>query len=195
MRSLLENAEDRAVTLVAVGPLTNVARLLESEGGVELVAKKVAHVYIMSGDFREKKSKDPEWNILQDIQASAVVYSKCPVPLTVSGSEVGSSIRYPAESILNDFGDPSRNPLCVSYSHFLKMPYDRPTWDLVTVLEAVEPSYKLFGSSPKGWITMDEKGFTTFSEDTCGLHDYMTVHPDNRPQIVQKLIDRVIAVR
>ncbi len=191
LRSLLENAEDRAVTLVAVGPLTNVARLLESEGGVELVAKKVAHVYIMSGDFREKKSKDPEWNILQDIQASAVVYSKCPVPLTVSGSEVGSSIRYPAESILNDFGDPSRNPLCVSYSHFLKMPYDRPTWDLVTVLEAVEPSYKLFGSSPKGWITMDEKGFTTFSEDTCGLHDYMTVHPDNRPQIVQKLIDRV----
>ena len=191
LKSLLEKADDGSVTLVAVGPLTNVSRLLESEEGIELVAKKVAHVYIMSGDFKAMKSKEPEWNILQDIHASAIVYSKCPVPLTVSGSEVGSGIRYPATSILNDFGDPSKNPLCVSYSHFLRMPYDRPTWDLVTVLEAVEPSYQLFGSSPKGWVLMDEKGFTTFQEDPNGLHDYMTVHPDNRAQIVQKLIDRV----
>ena len=191
LKELLERAEDGSVTLIAVGPLTNVSRLLESEGGIELVSKKVSHVYVMSGEFKEIKSKDPEWNVLQDMHASSVVYSKCPVPLTASGSEVGSAIRYPATSILNDFGDPIRNPLCVSYSHFLKMPYDRPTWDLVTVLEAVEPMYQLFDSSPKGWIIMDENGFTTFQADPNGLHDYMTVHPDNRGQIVQKLIDRV----
>lgn len=191
LKDLLEKEKDGSVTLIAVGPLTNVSRLLESEEGIELVAKKVAHVYIMSGEFSAKKSREPEWNILQDVQASTVVYSKCPVPLTASGSEVGGGIRYPAKSILNDFGDPTRNPLCVSYSHFLRMPYDRPTWDLVTVLEAVEPLYQLIGSSPKGWIIMDKNGFTTFQEDPKGLHDYITVHPDNKAQIVQKLIDRV----
>ena len=191
LRSLLEKADDASVTLIAVGPLTNIARLLESDGGVELVAKKVSHIYIMSGDFRESKGNTAEWNILQDMESSAVVYSECPVPLTVSGSEVGSGIRYPASSILNDFGDPMKHPLCISYSNFLRMPYDRPAWDLVTVLKAVEPSYALFGSSPKGWVIMDEDGFTSFREDPDGLHDYMTVHPDDRAYIVQKLIDRV----
>lgn len=186
---LLESSEDQSVVLIATGPLTNIARLLDMDGGVDLVRRKVARICLMSGDFRG--SGAAEWNVLQDIEASRAVYRKCPVPLTTSGFEVGKDARYPATSILNDFGDPSTHPLCVAYSHFLRMPYDRPAWDLTTVLDAVEPSLNIFGRSPKGWISVDEKGVTSFAEDPEGLHEYLILDKSRKDRLVEVLIDCV----
>lgn len=189
LKRLLEESEDGSVKLIAVGPLTNIARLLLSDGGVELVRRKVSHLYLMSGDFTGQTSV--EWNVLQDIEASKRVYDMCPVPLTACGFEVGKDIKYPATAILNDFGQPESHPLCVAYSNFLKMPYNRPAWDLVTVLEAVEPACGLFGASPKGRISVDGKGVTSFVEDPEGRDEYMTLNHEDIYKIEEILKNRV----
>ncbi len=186
---LLKESEDKSVVLIATGPLTNIARLLEMEGGEELMRSKVSRLCLMSGDFRGNGAA--EWNVLQDKDASRVVYERCPVPLTTSGFEVGKEAKYPATSIMNDFGDPVRHPLCVAYSHFLHMPYDRPTWDLTTVLDAVEPSLGIFARSPKGWIRVDDKGVTTFTEDPEGLHEYLILDQNQNERLVNTLVDCV----
>lgn len=189
---MLNEQKDGSVLLIAVGPLTNISRLLQMEEGREAVKKKVRRLCIMSGDYRE--GANPEWNVLQDIEASRVVYELCPVPLTSSGFEIGDCIRYPAESIEKDFGDPCSHPISVAYSNFQQMPYCRQTWDLTSVLDAVEPDNGLFGHSEKGWIRVEPDGRTIFTADPAGLHEYITVTPENAAKVRDLLVKRVVEV-
>lgn len=54
------------------------------------------------------------------------------------------------------------------------MPYDRPTWDLTSVLYAVEgPSY--FNISAPGHIVVTDEGATQFTSDDKGKQYYLTV--------------------
>ena len=54
------------------------------------------------------------------------------------------------------------------------MPYNRPTWDLTSVLYAVEgPSH--FTLSPAGKITVNENGATTFISDSTSNRYYLKV--------------------
>jgi inosine-uridine nucleoside N-ribohydrolase len=193
IQNLLEESPDASVILIAVGPLTNIARLLSDEGGVDLVKKKVAHVYLMSGDFSGKGAA--EWNVLQDLEASRKVYSQCPVPITTVGFEAGKDVQYPAVSIMNDFGDPLKNPLCIAYYNFLKMPYDRPSWDLLAVLKAVEPSCEILHNSPAGYISVNNDGVTLFKQDADGKHKYVIMQTDNRRKAVDILVRRVNSIK
>ena len=66
-RRALEEAADGSVTLVAVGFLTNVLDLLQSPGGIALVARKLKRVVIMGG-VRKCPGPDAhcppaEWNL------------------------------------------------------------------------------------------------------------------------------------
>ena len=42
------------------------------------------------------------------------------------------------------------------------MPYDRETWDLTSVLQAIEPGNNYFNLSEKGTITIDSIGQSIF---------------------------------
>lgn len=193
LRKLLMKEKDGSVVLIATGPLTNIARLLESQAdeisamdGVSLVSRKVKSLHIMNGNYFVQA---PEWNVLQDKEATRVVYNLCPVPLVTSGFEVGCAVKYPHESILKDFGDPSENPLCVAYMHYQPMPYDRETWDLTTVLDAIEPDNGALVRSQPGRITVREDGVTVFEADENGLHRYLKVtEPDKAVAALVKCI-------
>lgn len=81
----------------------------------------------------------PEWNIVNDLNAAQITFKEWPTPIIASGWELGNKIRYPHQSILNDFAGSYKHPLCVSYKIYQEMPYDRETWDLTSVLQAIEP--------------------------------------------------------
>jgi inosine-uridine nucleoside N-ribohydrolase len=196
LRELLADAPDGSVVLISVGPMTNIGRLMDSAPdeispltGVELVKRKVKAVAAMAGlygggfDF-------PEWNVEQDIPAARSVFSKCPVPLTASGWELGNQLLYPHESILSDFGDPQKHPLTIAYQAYMEMPYDRQTWDLTSVLDIVEPD-KWFGYSPAGTITVDEQGYSHFTADPNGLQRYLTIDNPQIPATLQGLVEQV----
>lgn len=193
LRKLLVKEKDGSVVLIATGPLTNIARLLDSQpdgicplNGVDLMAKKVKSLHIMNGNFAVDV---PEWNTLQDLEASKIVYEKCPVPLVTSGWEIGNAVHYPHESILNDFGNPAENPLCVAYMSYQPMPYDRETWDLTSVFDALDPDRSVFQRSKPGRIEVRADGATIFTPDPEGRQQYLVVQ--NPDKAVQALVDRV----
>ncbi len=195
-RRLLAEAADSSVVFIAVGPYTNVARLLESPGdefspltGRELAARKVRLLSVMGGTYNDDVFNNPEWNVMQDLGASRTLFAEWPTPLVASGSEVGTRILYPASSVLRDFEGGEAAPLCVSYKIYKPMPYDRPTWDLTSVLYAIEPEGSCLGVSEPGTITIAEDGYSRFTPDPAGRHRYMTIAPEDIPGAAARLVE------
>jgi inosine-uridine nucleoside N-ribohydrolase len=192
-RKILSEQADNSVTIISVGFSTNLARLLETPAddispltGKELVAKKVKLLSTMAGCFNNDKLF--EYNVVKDISATKKVFAEWPTPLVTSPFEVGIVIKYPGSSIENDFNWASMHPMVVAYKSYLKMPYDRPTWDLTSVLYAVEgPSY--FSVSPAGKISVTDKGATKFTPDAEGNRHYFTVDSIQAENIKQHFID------
>lgn len=195
LRKLLAGSADQSVVLMVVGPETNIARLLRSGAdefsalnGVELMKKKVRLVSVMGGMYTNEFDF-PEWNIVQDLNASKIMFAECPVPLVASGFEIGDKYRYPANSISNDFAGGDANPLVMSYKVYQPFPYDRQTWDLTSVLYAIEPEKNYFDLSPAGRITIAADGKSVFSAGN-GDHRYL-IYKNNKDEVLNRLVQLV----
>jgi hypothetical protein len=70
----------------------------------------------------------------------------------------------------------------------MKMPYDRPTWDLTSVLYAVRPEGKYFNLSAPGKVTVDEKGVTHWAEAAEGRQRYLILDPSQKARTLEALI-------
>ena len=196
IRKILSEQPDSSVVLVVVGPETNICRLIESEAdeysmlsGIDLMKQKVKLVSVMGGNYGSEPF--PEWNIITDLKSAQVMFSQCPVPVIASGFEIGIAVPYPNKSIEEDFPDKVKNPLCISYSKWGEMPYDRPTWDLTSVLIVAEPEKEYFRLSPKGKISIDEKGNSIFSPDESGMHRFLILDDANKELITSSLVNAV----
>lgn len=195
-RKLLAKAPNKSVVIVAVGFSTNLARLMETTAdeysplsGMELLKRKVSYISIMAGDFRPNVK--PEYNVWNDAKAAQKLYMHSPVPLAFSPFDLGKKIMYPGSSVQKDFEWTKNHPLKVAYSFYKKMPYDRPTWDLTSVLFALEPNSGFFGLSERGNVSVDEKGSTTFTPDAKGNCRYLTVTPEQQERIKNYFIKLV----
>lgn len=143
-RKILAEMPDKSVTIVSVGFSTNLARLMETPAdqyssltGMELISKKVKLLVTMAGHTSDMNFH--EYNVKKDPVAAKIVFEEWPTKIVTSPFEVGISILYPAESIENDFTwADNRHPMVEAYKAYLPMPYNRPTWDLTSVLYAVE---------------------------------------------------------
>ncbi len=192
-RKTLAAQPDASVVIISVGFSTNLAQLLDSPAdayspltGKELVAKKVVLLSTMMGGFEEPGFK--EFNVKCDIPAAQKVINEWPTDIVASPFEVGNAILYPAASIRNDFTWADPHPLVVGYENYLPMPYDRQTWDLTSVLYAVEKEKSFFGTSVRGTITITDDAVTHFTPDPAGRHSYLTVTPDQAAAIRQYFI-------
>ena len=191
-RKLLAQQPDSSVTIISVGFSTNLARLLDTPAdeyssltGKELVAKKVKLLCTMAGCFNNPELY--EYNVVKDIPAAKKVFTEWPTTLVTSPFEVGIAINYPATSIKNDFQWAAIHPKVEAYKSYQKMPYDRPTWDLTSVLYSVEgPSY--FTVSPAGKISVTDKGATEFTPDATGNRYYLTVDAAQAENIKQHFV-------
>jgi purine nucleosidase len=179
LRKTLAGEKDGAVTLIQVGFSTNLARLMESApdrysdlSGMELVKKKVRLLTVMAGNFAASK---PEYNVMTDIPAATKLFSTWPTDIYFSGFEVGSAILFPASSIEHDF--PAGNPVAEAYRVYAKMPYNRPSWDLTTVLYDLRPDRAYFDVSPPGDVVVSPDGSTSFQPSAQGKRYFMSVSP------------------
>jgi inosine-uridine nucleoside N-ribohydrolase len=164
LRKTLAAEPDGAVTLIQVGFSTNVARLMESApdkfsalSGMELVKRKVRLLTVMAGNFAEPK---PEYNVMTDVPAASKLFTSWPTDIYFSGFEIGEAILFPAASIEHDF--PAGNPVAEAYRLYDKMPYDRPSWDLTTVLYDLRSDRGYFDLSPPGDVLVSPDGATKF---------------------------------
>lgn len=226
-RKLLSAQPDGAVTIVSTGFSTNLAALLDSEGdefsplsGRELMAKKVKLVSVMAGNFREREpEKFPEFNVVRDIPSAQKFFAECPSPVAVSPFELGWEIHYPAEAIETNLGYDRPNPVVEAYKLYLPMPYDRPTWDLTSVLYAIEGGEKFspaagkfysvsekFVEGPSGRVCIDDFGMSSFTEasesltsssksltsSSESLHTVLRVAPEDRQAIIDRMVELTV---
>jgi inosine-uridine nucleoside N-ribohydrolase len=194
LRETLAGQGDGSVVMVAVGFSTNLARLLDSPGdgrcpktGLELVASKCRLLSMMAGQFGGENRR-PEYNVVTDLPSAKAVFARWPTPIVASGFEIGEAILYPGKSIETDFAYVAHHPLADAYRAYDRMPYDRPTWDLTSVLYAVRPDRGYFGLSQPGKIEVDEKGVTTFRALPDGKHLYLTVDRQQIERVREALI-------
>lgn len=194
LRQVLSQQPDASVAMVVVGFSTNVSRLLESPAdqhcpltGRELVAKKCKLLSMMAGNFAQQ-GRTKEYNVYIDAPAAINVFKNWPTPIVASGFEIGSAIKFPSISIERDFRYVSHHPLREAYGLYQKMPYDRETWDLTSVLYAVRPDRGYFGVSSPGTTTVDDQQVTQFTAEPTGRHRYLTVNAEQIVRVREALI-------
>jgi inosine-uridine nucleoside N-ribohydrolase len=195
-RKILSGQEDHSVTIISVGFSTNLGRLLDSPGdqysslkGKELVAKKVKQLSIMAGSFSTKRHR--EFNVINDILNAKKVFEEWPGTIIATPFEIGLQVKYPAESIINDFNWADYHPMKEAYKAYRKMPYDRYTWDLIAVKYAVDRKEEYFTVSEKGKISVDDQGHTTFEIMNGGKHTYLTATTAQAEKIKDYFIDLI----
>lgn len=201
LRRVLARAEDGSVVIAQVGFSTNLARLLDSQpdefsplSGSELAARKVKLVSIMAGAFTKipdgqgNLGDHREYNVVEDLPAATKLAREWPTPMVWSGFEIGLAIPYPSRSILEDYRYVLHHPLAEAYHLYLPPPHDRPTWDLTSVLYGVLPDRGYFELSPRGRVTVQESGLTTFAEDPEGRDHYLIATPDQRVRVTEALV-------
>lgn len=178
-RQILAKQPDASVMIATVGFSTNLARLLDTPAdeyspltGKELVAKKVKLLSAMAGNISELEHH--EYNVVKDLPAAVKVFAEWPTEIVVSPFEVGRAIKYPGESIENDFTWAPKHPMVEAYKAYLPMPYDRPTWDLTSVLYAVEGD-SWFTMSEPGRIEITQEGSSVFTSSPDGNVRYIKV--------------------
>ena len=198
-RKLLAKAEDASVTIVSVGFSTNLALLLDTKAdeyspltGKELVAQKVKRLVTMAGHIENPKYA--EYNVVNDVAACQCVFNEWPTPIYMSPFELGLQVRYPAQSIENDFTWTKHHPIVDSYKVYLKKIEDRPTWDLTAVLYAVDPQ-QFFNISPAGKIVVTDEGYTHYKQDAAGKHFYLFITPEQAKAILDYFVTMVTAKR
>jgi len=109
---------------------------------------------------------------VNDLSAAKTLFTHCPVPIVVSGYEVGKRILYPGASVERDFGYAAHHPVRDAYRLYSRMPYDRPTWDLTSVLYAVRPEHSFHISEP-GTMEIADNARILFTPRERGLHRYL----------------------
>src|SRR6202021_3451204 len=121
-----------------------------------------------------------------DVPAAKSVFERWPTPIVFSGFEIGRDLLYPAASIERDFAYASPHPIAESYRAYSKMPYNRPTWDLTAVLEAVRPNRGYFTRSEAGVVQVEANGATRFVAGP-GDRQYLRLDPSKRAEVIEVL--------
>lgn len=192
LRQTLAGQADGSVVIVQVGFSTNLARLLDTkadtlspQNGRALVSQKVRLLSVMAGNFGDGQS---EFNLAQDIPSAVKLFQEWPTPIVVSGFEIGEAMPFPASRIEHDFTYVQDHPVADAYRAYMKMPYDRPTWDLTAVLYAVRPDDGYFSLSAPGVITVLPDGSSRFSLSASGKHRYLVLTAEQQARTLEAMI-------
>ncbi|MEM7340787.1 MAG: nucleoside hydrolase [Actinomycetota bacterium] len=185
LRRTLAAAPDGSVTIIAGGPLTNLAELLASPAdtisplsGTRLVDAKVERLTIAGGDFAKER---PELNVVLDADAARTVLDDWPTPILMSGWSVGAELLFPGEELLKI--PAADSPVVEAFTLYganalaTEFPYFQPTFALSAVVgsidEAVNPVESGFTISQPGEVTVDGAGITSFSPGGHGRHQLL----------------------
>ena len=195
-RELLAQQPDSSVVVVSVGFSTNLSRLLDSQpdrfsplAGRDLVAQKVKLLSIMAGNLVEPTAW--EYNVGRDVPAVQNVFNNWPTPIVVSPYDVGVAVMFPASVVENNLDYAGANPVKIGYESYMQMPYDRPSWDLTSVLYAVEGTKNYFTISEWGRIEVDNEAHTTFYANENGRHAYLGVNAEQAELVKNRLVELV----
>ncbi|SDW90958.1 nucleoside hydrolase [Paenibacillus sp. CF384] len=190
MRKVLAEGEDGETAIVAIGPLINLMRLLESEGdqysplnGLQLVSAKVSRLVAMGGYFPAGK----EWNFEMHPASAAHVVANWPTPIVFSGFEIGAPI-HTGGSLHKAL--PDTHPLRKAYEWYVGVGETRHSWDLTAVLY-VARGHHPFWELETGTATVDaQTGENGWTPNPNGKHAYLKAVTS--PSLVAEVLDQLM---
>ncbi len=97
---------------------------------------------------------------------------------------LGDQVHYPGQSIAEDFNWGKPHPMVEAYKHYAEMPYNRPTWDVISAYYACNPEGTWFTISEPGNIKVTDKGVTELTPAANGKTRILTATPEQRQQIL-----------
>lgn len=196
-RRILAAQPDNSVTILTVGFLTNLRRLLETKGdaispldGKALVAKKVKVWYAMACKFPDGY----EYNSGRDAESSKIVLRDWPTPVYFLDFNYGVEVKcgVPA-SKLTDSENPVRDVVRRALVKYREPETGHPSWDQVTTLAAVRGAERYFGVERGRFTIVNEKGVNHWTPDANGLHRVLTVKTPKAE--VGRIVDELMARR
>jgi inosine-uridine nucleoside N-ribohydrolase len=186
LRRVLAEQPDHSVTIVQIGFSTNLARLVKSSEGRELVEKKVKLLCLMAGNFSAKPER--EYNIYTDAKAAKELLEEWPTEMIFSGFEIGITVMFPYADIEKDFQYAANHPVVSAFKAFAKPGEDRANYDSTAVLEAIRGDRGYFELSERGRVTLGGHDITKFTPDPQGKCRYMILKPENRARVQEALV-------
>lgn len=181
LRRMLADAKE-PVTVVGIGPLTNLAALLDSPAdkyfdgtGAELVKGACDCLVVMGGCF----SDDPrycnkstgirmaEWNVNCDIPAARRVLTDCPVPLYILPLEIGLGM-LTGGGLCRQYGESRPMTLAFFHTPGVNPAEGRASWDPATAHFAVMREGSGLCVSARGRVRLTERGETYWDPDNGG---------------------------
>jgi purine nucleosidase len=176
-------AQPQSIDVIAIGPLTNIARAIQNNLHF---AEKVKRVWIMGGDFTQSKV---EHNFKCDIDAAkAVLESRIPISILDLPSSQKTIIRMDKiEQIRNApvFGT-------ILYSEIMSWIEPRnQDWtiphDPIAALALLAPEF--FETSPAGNVMIDPEGLSFWNQSTTG--NVVLLNPIHPELAVKKMIELI----
>jgi purine nucleosidase len=162
------NAQPKSIDVIAIGPLTNIARAINSSQEFE---KKVKRVWIMGGDFTQSKV---EHNFKCDADAARIVFeSKIQISILDLPNSQKTIIRMQE---IEKIGKAPQLGLLL-YSEIMSWIQPRnQDWtiphDPIVAIALLAPEY--FESSVSGQVRIDEAGISSWKESNDGNVSLLT---------------------
>jgi pyrimidine-specific ribonucleoside hydrolase len=192
-RKILVTRPDHSVTIITVGFLTNLARLLTSPPdslspltGYELVKKKVRNLVSMGGRF----PNGYEFNLMQDIPSALRVLAEWPGSILFSGFEIGLKIKTGLPLIHNNqiTNSPVKDvfSICIPFSR--EDSAGRMSWDETAVLIAIK-GWQTYYSIQTGTCIIKDDGMDEWKPE--GVSQARIIEKLN-PRIVEGYINELI---
>lgn len=205
-RKILASAADTSITIVTVGPLLNIQRLLQSKAdshsplnGSGLISKKVKEFVIMGGQFPKG---DNEWNFNGNMPGvTKYVLENLKAPIVFSGFELGASIK--SGAIFNNID--KETPLYQGFLYFSEhAPWmkdqfkgkilNNSTFDQTAVLYAVNGGVDvLWKKITGGYCEADDKGGNRWVKKKDSNHSYLKLI--ETPEFMAALIEAIMLNR
>lgn len=179
MFNTIKNA-DTLVTIVTLGALTNVARLIINHP--EIVGK-IECIYSMIGSVAGKGNitKYAEFNAYFDPEAFGIV-SKCGIPIVFNTMELGIACKIKKQY----FYENTNSPTQVAIKEMIEGSYEPidPTcfavFDALSIIALIDPGQFEFVNCSVEVITSGKKaGQSLFKADKNGLHCYQKLKDAN----------------
>jgi len=145
-----------------------------------------------------------EFNLMLDVPSAQRLFADWPTPIVASGFEVGLAMPYPSMSIQRDYAYVENHPIADAYRTFsvdltstvdgkvkrssITWPYDRPAFDLTSVLYAARPHRDYFSLSQPGTIGVLPDGSSRFEPSAGGRHRYLTVSEAQNARALEAMV-------
>jgi inosine-uridine nucleoside N-ribohydrolase len=205
-RKILASAADTSITVVTVGPLLNIQRLIQSKSdkhsglnGSELISKKVKEFVIMGGQFPKGEN---EWNFNGNMPGvTKFVIDNLNVPIVFSGYELGVKIQTGATFNTID----PETPLYKGFLHFSEHAawmkdrfkgqiLNNSTYDQTAVLYAVNGGVDvLWEKITGGYCEADDKGGNRWVKRENSNHSYLKLI--ETPEFMTALVEAIMLNR